>query len=117
MCLCIADRDQYILVNLGAATATPLLPIAQVPPEPGTRPYRPMILVVTDEEFLILSWTGAGTMGVFINLNGDPVRGTLQWSSHPLSICSSDPLILLFRLIVLQAWSIPTSRHSCRTNR
>jgi hypothetical protein len=76
-----------------------------------------MILVVTDEEFLILSWTGTGTMGVFINLNGDPVRGTLQWSSHPLSICSSDPLILLFRLIVLQAWSIPTSRHSCRTNR
>lgn len=48
-----------------------------------------MIQVVPDEEFLILSWTGAGTMGVFINLNGDPVRGTLQWSSHPLSVCSS----------------------------
>ena len=48
-----------------------------------------MIQVVADEDFLILSWTGAGTMGVFINLNGDPVRGTLQWSSHPLSVCSS----------------------------
>jgi hypothetical protein len=48
-----------------------------------------MIQVVVDEEFLILSWTGAGTMGLFINLNGDPVRGTLQWSSHPLSVCSS----------------------------
>ena len=48
-----------------------------------------MIQVVADEEFLILSWTGAGTMGVFINLNGDPVRGTLQWPSHPLSVCSS----------------------------
>jgi hypothetical protein len=48
-----------------------------------------MIQVVSDGEFLILSWTGAGTMGVFINLNGDPVRGTLQWSTHPLSVCSS----------------------------
>jgi hypothetical protein len=48
-----------------------------------------MIQVVSDGEFLILSWTGAGTMGVFINLNGDPVRGTLQWPSHPLSVCSS----------------------------
>jgi hypothetical protein len=86
MCLCIADREQYILVNLGSVTATPLLPISQVSPEPGTRPHRPMILVVTEEEFLILSWTGAGTMGVFINLNGDPVRGTLQWPVHPLSI-------------------------------
>ena len=46
-----------------------------------------MIAVVAEEEFLILSWTGAGTMGVFINVNGDPVRGTLQWPSHPLSIC------------------------------
>lgn len=50
-----------------------------------------MIQVVAEEEFLILSWTGAGTMGVFINLNGDPVRGTLQWPSHPLSVCSSSP--------------------------
>lgn len=50
-----------------------------------------MILVVTEEELLILSWTGAGTMGVFINLNGDPVRGTLQWPTHPLSISPSFP--------------------------
>jgi len=30
-------------------------------------------------------------MGVFINLNGDPVRGTLQWSSHPLSVSLEYP--------------------------
>lgn len=119
MCLCIADREQYILVNLGAVTATPLLPISQVPPEPGTRPHRPMILAVTEEEFLILSWTGAGTMGVFINLNGDPVRGTLQWPVHPLSISSSFPFsrIFFFRLRVQQVWSIRMSRPCCRTKR
>jgi hypothetical protein len=118
MCLCIADREQYTLVNLHTVTATPILPISQVAPEPGTRPHRPMILVVTEDEFLILSWTGAGTMGVFITLNGDPVRGTLQWPSHPLSICSFIPLPHRFRLIVLlQVWSIPTSPPYCQTNR
>jgi len=93
MCLCIADRERYSLVNLDAVTATQILPISQVPSEPGTRPHRPMILVVSEGEFLILSWTGAGTMGVFINLNGDPVRGTLQWPSHPLSTCLEYPYV------------------------
>ncbi|KAI9449700.1 hypothetical protein F5148DRAFT_1353251 [Russula earlei] len=93
LCLCIADREQYTLINLDAVTATPILPISQVPPEPGMRPHRPMSLVVAEEEFLILSWTGTGTMGVFINLNGDPVRGTLQWPSHPLSICLEYPYV------------------------
>ncbi|KAI0252536.1 hypothetical protein BJV78DRAFT_1201303 [Lactifluus subvellereus] len=92
-CLCIADRERYSLVLLNTVTATPILPISQVPPEPGTRPHRPMIAVVAEEEFLILSWTGAGTMGVFINVNGDPVRGTLQWPSHPLSICFDYPYV------------------------
>ena len=55
-----------------------------------------MIQVVSEEEFLILSWTGAGTMGVFINLNGDPVRGTLQWPSHPLSVCLSSLSLHIF---------------------
>ncbi|KAN0136306.1 hypothetical protein V8E53_005911 [Lactarius tabidus] len=90
-CLCIADREQYCLIYLDAVVATPILPISQAPPEPGARPHRPMIVVIADEEFLILSWTGAGTMGVFINANGDPVRGTLQWPQHPLSICLDYP--------------------------
>jgi vacuolar protein sorting-associated protein 3 len=91
-CLCIADRERYSLVYLDKVTATPILPISQTPSEPGMRPHRPKIAVVAEEDFLILSWTGAGTMGVFINVNGDPVRGTLQWPSHPLSICVSSSL-------------------------
>ena len=107
MCLCIADREFYSLVSLNAATATQLLPISQVPTEPGTRPHRPMIQVVTEEEFLILSWTGANTMGVFINLNGDPVRGTLQWPSHPLSVCSSSLSPHLFATDCVTALEYP----------
>ncbi len=105
-------------MSLDAATATQLLPISQVQREPGTRPYRPMIQVVADEEFLILSWTGAGTIGVFINLNGDPVRGTLQWSSHPLSVCSSSLYLHIFlQLTVSQPSSTPTSQPYYRTKR
>jgi len=32
-------------------------------------------------------------MGVFINVNGDPVRGTLQWPCNPLSICLDYPYV------------------------
>jgi hypothetical protein len=66
-----------------------------------------MIQVVPEEEFLILSWTGAGTMGVFINLHGDPVRGTLQWPSHPLSVCSSSPSPHLFAADCFTALEYP----------
>lgn len=48
---------------------------------------KPHILVISPSEFLILSWTGGSTMGVFITGDGDPVRGTLQWPAHPLSTC------------------------------
>ena len=30
---------------------------------------------------------GASAMGVFINTNGDPVRGTLEYEEYPVSIC------------------------------
>ncbi|KAH9057210.1 hypothetical protein EDB87DRAFT_1133032 [Lactarius vividus] len=45
------------------------LPISQALPEPSARPHRPMIVVVAEEEFLVLSWTGSGTMWVFLNTN------------------------------------------------
>lgn len=48
----------------------------------------PNVVVIPGEnEFLVTSYTGAGTMGVFLNGQGDPVRGTMEWTDHPLSIC------------------------------
>ena len=62
----------------------PLLPISQ-----AEAPFevKPSITVVGPNEFLILSWTGTSTLGLFVTGNGDPVRGTLEWSSHPEAIC------------------------------
>ena len=48
---------------------------------------RPQIAVVGDGEFLVT--TGAPnqtSLGMFIGATGDPVRGTIQWSSYPRSV-------------------------------
>jgi hypothetical protein len=67
-------------------SAFPLLPISQAQ---GPAPFdvKPSITVVGSSEFLLLSWTGASTLGLFVTGNGDPVRGTLEWLSHPEAIC------------------------------
>jgi vacuolar protein sorting-associated protein 3 len=84
----VADREKYAIVNIAAASLTPLMPISQLMDAPGPR-IRPAIAVVSETEFLILSWNGASTMGLFLTGEGDPVRGTLEWPAHPLSICLS----------------------------
>lgn len=64
----------------------PILPLSQAY-EPVSFVVKPSITVIGPNEFLILSWTGASTLGLFITAEGDPVRGTLEWSSHPRAIC------------------------------
>ncbi|KAF7318905.1 CNH domain-containing protein [Mycena chlorophos] len=92
--LCIADKTQYNIVDLANAQLIELMPISQAPvPFNGA----PGICVTNDQptaaEFLILSWTGASTLGVFINNAGDPVRGTLEWPDHPRSVVLDGPYI------------------------
>lgn len=84
--LCIADNVHYNMINLDEASLFPILPLSQAP-DPAPFPIKPSITVIGDSEFLILSWTGACTIGVFITGDGDPVRGTLEWPSHPESVC------------------------------
>ncbi|KAL0569017.1 hypothetical protein V5O48_012952 [Marasmius crinis-equi] len=53
----------------------------------------PFITVTGPGEFLLISWTGATALGIFINGNGEPVRGTLEWPAHPKSVCFDFPYI------------------------
>ena len=92
--LCIADQTNYSLVDLDIASLFPILPLSQAY-EPASFVVKPSITVIGPNEFLILSWTGTSTLGVFISADGDPVRGTLQWPSHPKSICQSVLSVLL----------------------
>lgn len=73
------------MINLELASLTALSPVSQAPGAPTT--VKPSITVINETEFLILSWTGASTIGIFVNSDGDPVRGTLEWPAHPQSVC------------------------------
>lgn len=85
--LYIADGENYSLVNLEQAISMPLLPISQAM-DPTPIPIVPHILVCPQDQYLVLSWTGTGTIGVFLTDEGMPTRGTLQFDGHPDSICA-----------------------------
>ncbi|KAF8333764.1 hypothetical protein F5887DRAFT_1063626 [Amanita rubescens] len=84
--LCIADNVHYNIINLDEASLFPILPLSQAI-DPTPFPIKPSITVIGDSEFLILSWTGASTIGVFIT------GGTLEWPSYPESVCLDYPYI------------------------
>lgn len=92
--LCICDSQTYNMVDLETASLIPLLPLSQAM-DPTPFVVKPSITVISDNEFLILSWTGASTLGLFISGDGDPVRGTLEWPSHPEAVCASSRVLLL----------------------
>ncbi|KAF5369004.1 hypothetical protein D9758_002863 [Tetrapyrgos nigripes] len=91
--LCISDRTEgnYNFVNLEKAENFPLLPLSQA--LDGDFIPEPSITVTGDDEYLICSWTGQNTLGLFINSNGDPVRGTLEWPAYPKAVCLDYPYI------------------------
>ncbi|KAI0641369.1 hypothetical protein C8Q79DRAFT_1031419 [Trametes meyenii] len=89
--LCVADRENYNVIDLLQASLVPLLPISQA--MDSDIAVKPSITVISENEFLILSWTGASTIGVFITGEGDPVRGTLEWPSHPEAVSLDYPYI------------------------
>lgn len=81
--ICVADQENYNIIDLKAGSLFPILPLSQAN---DSVPVKPFILVVAENEFLILSWTGASTLGLFVTADGDPVRGTLQWETHPKAV-------------------------------
>ncbi|KAI0365806.1 hypothetical protein BV20DRAFT_1003554 [Pilatotrama ljubarskyi] len=89
--LCIADRENYNVIDLLQASLIPLLPISQAADAEVV--VKPSITVISETEFLILSWTGASTIGVFITGEGEPVRGTLEWPSHPVAVSLDYPYV------------------------
>ena len=98
--LCIADKEHYNIVDLEVASLFPILPLSQAF-EPTMFVVKPSITVISANEFLILSWTGASTLGLFITGDGDPVRGTLEWPSHPEALCMSISVLGLDTIIFI----------------
>ena len=88
--LCVADKELYNMIDLNTASSFQLLPISQAG---DGKVVRPSITVINENEFLLLSWTGQATMGVFLTGDGNPVRGTLEWAEYPESISERNRLI------------------------
>ncbi|EPS98234.1 hypothetical protein FOMPIDRAFT_1126867 [Fomitopsis schrenkii] len=88
--LCVANKEYYNVIDLETATMIPVLPVSQA--QDGLT-IKPSITVISDNEFLIVSWTGASSLGLFVTGDGEPVRGTLEWPAHPDSISLDYPYI------------------------
>ena len=84
--LCYADNVFYSMVDLDQASLFQLLPLRQSV-EDTPFEIKPIIEIIGENELLILSWTGASALGVFITGDGDPVRGTLEWTGYPKAVC------------------------------
>ncbi|KAL2139783.1 hypothetical protein VTI28DRAFT_4699 [Corynascus sepedonium] len=70
-----------------ARTATP--PVRSTPsPKPGSVFLKPHILSPTAEEFLLVTGTGPlePGIGMFVNLDGDPTRPTLEFARYPREV-------------------------------
>ena len=87
LCAAIPSSNTYSIIDISDASLTEVLPVSQIDAALLEFEPNPNVVVVPGEnEFLVTSYTGASTMGVFLNGQGDPVRGTMEWTDHPLSI-------------------------------
>lgn len=83
--LCIADRANFNLVELRNGTLLPVMPLSHT----GGAPAEPIIVAIGSNEFLIVSMLEGRGLAIFISGEGDPVRGTFEYSSYPVAVCES----------------------------
>ena len=84
----------------------------------GATPAKPIITVISGGEFLIVSNLDNRGLAVFISGNGDPVRGTFEYSMYPVAVCKSlNKRVLRFLTLcsLLQHTTTPIWSLSCQT--
>ncbi|KAL1413618.1 hypothetical protein Q8F55_001393 [Vanrija albida] len=86
----------YGIIDLSDASMTEVLPVSQVfgVADTGFDPNPNIVVIPGDNQFLVTSYTGQNTMGVFLNGQGDPERGTMEWPEHPVSIAVESGFII-----------------------
>lgn len=74
----------------------PVLPVVQSASSGNSaQVIKPVCVAIAENEFLLASATSSGqtAIGIFCSGNGDPVRGTLQWSSYPRALGVEFPYV------------------------
>ncbi|KAF9296432.1 transforming growth factor, beta receptor associated protein 1 [Linnemannia elongata] len=94
--ICLADARDFNLIDTRVGRMIPVLPVVQSSNSgSSTQVLKPVCIAITENEFLLASATTSGqtAIGIFCSGAGDPVRGTLQWSSYPRALGIEFPYV------------------------
>ncbi|KAJ3399852.1 hypothetical protein HDV05_001482, partial [Chytridiales sp. JEL 0842] len=101
--ICLADSDNYRLVNVESGISITLFPYDRSVAKPAITP-------VGNGEFLLTMGTPQQIgLGMFVNAKGDAVKGTIEWPAVPKSIAYHFPYIIaLLRNGTIEIHNMPT---------
>ncbi|KAF9388781.1 transforming growth factor, beta receptor associated protein 1 [Podila verticillata] len=94
--ICVADANDFKLIDNRVGRMIPVLPVVQSASSGNSaQVIKPVCVAIAENEFLLASATSSGqtAIGIFCSGNGDPVRGTLQWSSYPRALGVEFPYV------------------------
>ncbi|KAF9576009.1 transforming growth factor, beta receptor associated protein 1 [Mortierella alpina] len=94
--VCFADANDFNLIDCRVGRMIPVLPVVQSASSgANAQVLRPTCIAIAENEFLLASATSSGqtAIGIFCTGAGDPVRGTLQWSSYPRALGVEFPYV------------------------
>ncbi|KAK3830887.1 MAG: vacuolar sorting protein 39 domain 2-domain-containing protein [Linnemannia elongata] len=94
--ICLADAKDFNLIDSRVGRMIPVLPVVQSSNSgSNAQVLKPVCIAITENEFLLASATTSGqtAIGIFCSGAGDPVRGTLQWSSYPRALGIEFPYV------------------------
>ncbi|KAF9131142.1 transforming growth factor, beta receptor associated protein 1 [Mortierella sp. 14UC] len=94
--ICVADANDFNLIDSRVGRMIPVLPVVQTSNSgPNAQVLKPVCIAITENEFLLASATSSGqtAIGIFCSGAGDPVRGTLQFSSYPRALGIEFPYV------------------------
>ncbi|KAG0006620.1 hypothetical protein BGZ65_005965 [Modicella reniformis] len=95
--VCVADAGGFNIIDTRVGRMIPVLPVVQnTQSGSNTQVLKPVCTSITENEFLLASTTSSGqtAIGIFCTGSGDPVRGTLQWSSYPRALAVEYPYVI-----------------------
>ncbi len=100
---CFADDQMYNLISLKKESITPLFPYDQ-------EVLRPIVHSISRNEWVLVTGSPQGFgIGIFVSGSGEPIRGTLQWPSIPISITYEEPyLVTLLQNSMIQIHNLDT---------
>lgn len=89
--ICIADPDQYSIIDMKASTVLPFNLISLDP----IMKVLPQMAVAGRDEYCCVTYNAPSSIGTFVNSAGDPCRPPMtKWVGHPESVCVDHDLLI-----------------------